>query len=72
MALTQTKTVQRQSSAAKIVEADIAVIGAGIAGLSAALEAAKLGRRVVLVDGAPALGGQAVGAIIGTFCGLFS
>lgn len=72
MALTQTKFVQRQASAAKIIEADIAVIGAGIAGLSAALEAAKLGRRVVLVDGAPTLGGQAVGAIIGTFCGLFS
>jgi hypothetical protein len=72
MALTQTRTVQRQAGAAKIVEADIAVIGAGIAGLSAALEAAKLGRRVVLVDGAPTLGGQAVGAIIGTFCGLYS
>jgi len=72
MALTQTKIVQRQAGATKIVEANIAVIGAGIAGLSAALEAAKLGRRVVLVDGAPTLGGQAVGAIIGTFCGLFS
>lgn len=72
MALTQTKLVQRQAGTAKIIEADIAVIGAGIAGLSAALEAAKLGRRVVLVDGAPTLGGQAVGAIIGTFCGLFS
>jgi len=72
MALTQTKIVQRQTNAAKVVEADIAVIGAGIAGLSAALEAARLGRRVVLVDGAPTLGGQAVGAIIGTFCGLFS
>ncbi len=72
MALTQTKLVQRQAGGAKIIEADIAVIGAGIAGLSAALEAAKLGRRVVLVDGAPTLGGQAVGAIIGTFCGLFS
>ena len=72
MALTQTKSVRRQTSAPKIVEADIAVVGAGIAGLSAALEAAKLGRRVVLVDGAPTLGGQAVGAIIGTFCGLFS
>lgn len=72
MALTQTKSVRRQTSAPKIVDADIAVVGAGIAGLSAALEAAKLGRRVVLVDGAPTLGGQAVGAIIGTFCGLFS
>jgi hypothetical protein len=54
------------------VEADICVLGAGIAGVSAALEAAALGRRVALVDGLPALGGQAVNAIIGTFCGLFS
>lgn len=53
-------------------EGDICVVGAGIAGISAALEAAKLGRKVVLIDGLPTLGGQAVGSIIGTFCGLFS
>ncbi|MGE0659159.1 MAG: FAD-dependent oxidoreductase [Reyranellaceae bacterium] len=68
----QTRIVRRAAVAAKVIDADIAVIGSGIAGLSAALEAARLGRRVVLVDGAPTLGGQAVGAIIGTFCGLFS
>lgn len=54
------------------VEADICVAGAGISGVSAALEAARLGRKVVLVDGLPALGGQAVNSIIGTFCGLFA
>lgn len=54
------------------VDADICVVGAGISGISASLEAARLGRRVVLVDGLPALGGQAVNSIIGTFCGLFS
>lgn len=54
------------------VEADICVAGAGISGISAALEAARLGRKVVLVDGLPALGGQAVNSIIGTFCGLFA
>jgi len=54
------------------VEVDICVLGAGISGVSAALEAARLGRRVALVDGLPALGGQAVNSIIGTFCGLFS
>jgi hypothetical protein len=48
------------------------VLGAGIAGVSAALEAARLGRKVALVDGLPALGGQAVNSIIGTFCGLFA
>src|SRR5258708_23041608 len=53
------------------VEADICVVGAGIAGVSAAIEAARLGRRVILIDGLPALGGQAVNSIIGMFCGLF-
>jgi 2-polyprenyl-6-methoxyphenol hydroxylase-like FAD-dependent oxidoreductase len=61
-----------KNAAAKEVSADICVVGAGISGVSAALEAAKLGRRVALVDGLPALGGQAVNSIIGTFCGLFS
>jgi len=54
------------------VSADICVLGAGIAGVSAALEAARLDRKVALVDGLPALGGQAVNSIIGTFCGLFA
>ena len=68
-----TRVVRRTSAAAaKAVDADICVVGAGIAGVSAALEAARLGRKVVLVDGLPALGGQAVNSIIGTFCGLFS
>lgn len=54
------------------MSADICVLGAGISGVSAALEAAKLGRTVVLVDGAPALGGQAIGSIIGTIIGLYT
>src|SRR5512134_419007 len=54
------------------VEADICVVGAGIAGVSAALEAARLGRSVVIIDAAPALGGQAVGSIIGTIIGLYT
>lgn len=54
------------------LEAEMCVLGAGIAGTSAALEAARLGRKVLLVDGLPTLGGQAVNSIIGTFCGLFS
>jgi hypothetical protein len=56
----------------RAVSGDICVVGAGISGIAAALEAAKLGRRVILVDGLPALGGQAVNSIIGTFCGLFA
>ena len=38
--------------------ADIAILGGGPAGISAALEAAKLGFRVVLVDDQPTLGGS--------------
>jgi hypothetical protein len=68
-----TRLVQRPSSrAARIVHADVCVLGAGISGVSAALESAKLGRTVVLVDGAPALGGQAIGSIIGTIIGLYT
>ena len=68
-----TKLVRRErGGAARKVEADICVVGAGAAGASAAIEAARLGRKVVLIDGMPALGGQAVNSIIGTFCGLFA
>ena len=69
----QTRIVRRPAERyAKKVAADICVLGAGIAGVSAALEAAKLGRSVVLVDSAPALGGQAIGSIIGTIIGLYT
>jgi hypothetical protein len=71
--LIPTRTVRRPATRPmKIVDADICVLGAGISGVSAALEAAKLGRKVVIVDGAPSLGGQAIGSIIGTIIGLYS
>jgi flavin-dependent dehydrogenase len=70
---TATRIVRRTANAPpRAVSADICVLGAGIAGVSAALEAARLGRKVALLDGLPALGGQAVNSIIGTFCGLFA
>jgi flavin-dependent dehydrogenase len=70
---TATRIVRRAAGGSpRRVSADICVLGAGIAGVSAALEAARLGRKVALVDGLPALGGQAVNSIIGTFCGLFA
>src|SRR2546421_12414128 len=70
---TATRIVRRNDAAAvRQIEADICVVGAGSAGISAALEAAQLGRKVTLVDGLHALGGQAVNSVIGTFCGLFS
>ena len=43
---TDTKVVTRQADAApRRVEADICVVGAGIAGVSAAIEAARSGAR---------------------------
>jgi hypothetical protein len=68
-----TRTMRKPAAPAlETVRCDICVLGAGIAGVSAALEAATLGRRVVLVDAAPALGGQAIGSIIGTIIGLYT
>lgn len=69
-----TRNVRRPEGDAEpaVIDADICVLGAGISGVSAAIEAARLGRRVVLVDGAPAIGGQAIGSIIGTIIGLYT
>jgi len=69
---TATRIVRRDGAGPRQIGVDICVVGAGIAGTSAALEAARLGRKVALVDGLHALGGQAVNSVIGTFCGLFS
>jgi heterodisulfide reductase subunit A-like polyferredoxin len=53
-----TRVVRRTTKGPlRMVEADICVVGAGIAGISAAVEAARLGREVVLIDSLPALGG---------------
>src|SRR5262245_18943330 len=41
------------------LRADVVVIGAGWAGLSAAVQLAESGRRVVVVEEAPRLGGRA-------------
>jgi flavin-dependent dehydrogenase len=56
---------------AQQVRADVCVVGAGIAGLSAAIESARLRRDVVLVDSLPVIGGQMVHSLIGLFCGVF-
>ena len=53
------------------ISADVCVVGAGIAGSSAAIEAARLGRSVVLVDSLPLIGGQMAHSLIGLFAGVF-
>jgi FAD-dependent oxidoreductase family protein len=68
-----TRIVRRPPrSAPDTLTADVCVLGAGIAGVSAALEAARLGRSVLIVDASPSLGGQAIGSIIGTIIGLYT
>jgi glycine/D-amino acid oxidase-like deaminating enzyme len=68
-----TRSVHRPGTrAVTTVSADICVVGAGISGVAAALEGARLGRKVVIVDASPALGGQAIGSIIGTIIGLYT
>ena len=68
-----TRTVQKsQDQEPRVIHADICILGAGISGVTAALEAARLGHRVVLVDGSPSLGGQAINSIIGTLIGLYT
>ena len=68
----ETRIVRRRDApAARGHRADICVVGAGIAGVSAAIESARLGQRVLLVDSLPALGGQAVNSIIGMIVGAF-
>ena len=68
----QTRTVRRTSDDAEVFEADLCVVGAGISGVACAATAARLGRRVILADSVPWIGGQAVGVPIGTIAGLYS
>jgi len=56
----------------KSLDADVCIVGAGTAGVSAAVEAARLGLSVCLVDGLPQIGGQSVNGLIGTLCGFYS
>ena len=53
------------------ITADVCVVGAGISGCSAAIESARLGRSVVLIDSLPLIGGQMVHSLIGLFAGVF-
>lgn len=52
--------------------ADICVIGAGAAGISAAIAAARCGNKVLLVEKYGFSGGATVAGLSGTICGLFN
>jgi len=51
------------------VEADIIVVGGGLAGVSAAVAAARLGRRTVLINNRPVLGGNSSSEVRVWVCG---
>ena len=50
---------------------DVAIVGAGAAGIAAAVAAAKAGVHVVIVERYGFTGGLATTALVGTICGLF-
>lgn len=62
----------RKLSTAESLDADVCVVGSGAAGIMAALTSARLGRRTLLLEAAPQLGGQLVGTLLGTICGLYT
>lgn len=53
------------------MQCDVVVIGAGTAGIAAAIAAARSGAQVVLLERLGSVGGLATSAMVGTICGLF-
>ena len=73
MPIETTRVLRRPTtSTPTVVTADICVLGSGIAGVSRPRSGQAGADRVVIVDAAPSLGGQAVGSIIGTIIGLYT
>ncbi len=54
----------------KYLEADVLIIGAGAAGLAAAITSDRLGNKTILVEKSAMIGGQATLAQVGTICGV--
>lgn len=53
------------------MKCDVVIVGAGSAGIAAAISAANTGMNVVLLEQEGYTGGQATSAIVGTICGLY-
>ena len=51
----------------RTIKTDIAVVGAGIAGISAAISAAREGCKVILIEAFSYVGGMATGALVSPF-----
>ena len=54
----ETTAVSRHQSLSRDTEADVCVVGAGIAGLTTAYQLACEGRKVIVLDDGPVAGGQ--------------
>lgn len=55
----------------KTIACDVLVCGGGTAGISAAVQAARLGKKVILIEQYGFLGGAAVAGLSGTICGMY-
>ena len=53
------------------LDTDIVIIGAGIAGCSAAIAAAKENKKVIVVERSENIGGNATQSNVGTICGAY-
>ena len=53
------------------MKVDVIIVGAGSAGISAAIAAARLGARVMLLERQGMLGGMASSAHVHSICGLY-
>ncbi|MGF1529005.1 MAG: FAD-dependent oxidoreductase, partial [Candidatus Competibacterales bacterium] len=62
----------QQSSLQDLHSVDLVVAGAGAAGLACAIEGARRGARVILVEKSPRLGGTVAQALIHTLGGLYA
>ena len=54
-----------------LINADIVIIGGGVAGFSAAMAAAQENKKVILVEKSHQLGGNATKSNVGTICGAY-
>lgn len=57
--------MSEETSARKVKEADVVIVGAGLAGLSAARELAHTGARVIVLEARDRVGGRTLGKNIG-------